>query len=611
MGGMIEQLRALGLNMPEENQGPGLGGMLGQPQEPQEDPMEMFQRTMAENAPLIAASRNAALKTPDKREEELYKQKIQQMFGVRLGEKNPKWRSALRGITEGLDSLAAGYNRTPTIREKARRQAQEDYKLENEVLGKDSTAALARMGQAAQQANVANIQKMKIEASKLAQQAKLDAAKDPNNPKVQEIYAKIAESASRGDLNAAKTYKTQLDGMLTQRKTEITGVPTLIQTLQKLKGDPELAQFEKERDVNKAAGSAAARALFGIGGQGSTTTSTKNVMNERTGFVEPETTTSVRTPNSTSSRPAAAEFLRRAGIAVPGDTPSPGAPMQPGASDASANGTPTVSETKIVLPRATGSNPASKAISTQERNVAAIPPAQIARMTPTAGKKYHDLQNMSNTMKRINETMFGAGTTFDTKGQSVGDRYTGVGGTILNMMDRAAGDQNTSAAMFKEANDQAFNLHRHFITGAGAGWKELDFLKDRFPSWMTPWTADNFDTSLQKALILHYTMQKQLWNFEKAGLPPETLGNIFDGDKMVGRVDEILGKYKELRAKIPTAPAGQRKALVSQFQNLLKEKLDGRDMFDSALAQAQGKIPGTEAKTPPPPARKRIRVEVQ
>jgi hypothetical protein len=611
MGGMIEQLRALGLDVPAETQNSGLGGMMNQPQEPQEDPMEMFQRTMAENAPLIAASRNAALLTPDKREEEIYKDKIRQMFGVKLGEKNPKWRSGLRGIVEGLDSLAAGYNRTPTIREKARKQAEADYKLENEVLGKDSTATLARMGQAAQQANLANIAKMKTEALKINQQAKLDAAKDPNNPKVQEIAAKIAESATRGDLNAAKTYKLQLDGELVKKKTELAGTPPLIQTLKALRGDPELAKFEAERDANKAVGSAAARALFGAGGQGSTTVSEKLVPNEQTGRMERETTTSTRTPNAVTNRGTAAEALTRLGAKLPGTEASPGAPVQSGAAPDNSNAAPVVSESKIVVPRATGSNPASKAISAQERSVANIPPAQVARMTPTAGKKYYDLQNMSNTMKRINETMFGAGTTFDAKGQSVGDRYTGVGGTLLNMLDRASGDQNTNAAMFKEANDQAFNLHRHFITGAGAGWKELDFLKDRFPSWMTPWTADNFDTSLQKALILHYTMQKQLWNFEKAGLAPETLGKIFDGDKMVQRVDEILGKYKELRAKIPTAPTDQRKKLVSQFQSLLKEKLDGRDMFDSALAQAQGKIPGTAPVAPPQPARKRIRIEVQ
>lgn len=614
MGGMIDQLRALGLDMPQENQGPGLQGMLGQPQEPQEDPMEMFQRTMAENAPLIAASRNAALKTPDKREEEIYKQKIQQMFGVKLGEKNSKWRSALRGIVEGADSLAAGYNRTPTIREKARRQAQEDYKLENEVLGKDSTATLARMGQAAQQANVAKIAQMKVEASKLAQQAKLDAAKDPNNPKVQEIYAKIAESASRGDVNAAKILKMQLEGELVKKKTELADKTPEMLTAAGINKDPALGagigMLEYLRAGGKRAGDTA-----GGGGQGRTSVriGEKEIPNFFTGQMETKKTQSVSSSGPTGNPEAAASFVRtldamrqKAGLppqappAVAGpsqETAPVAAPVIPRQIVATPQGvrpapvTPPQPVTQLPedtsLPKLGGGTAGAKtksALGAVEANF-----RKNGHLIKSVGETYLKLKDAATMTANLTDSAVNAALTFQPgKNQSDLEQYSGARGIFNSIKDTVRDKKPTSTGLSAVEIDTAANDLRHKITGAGAGYKELAMLRRNFPETPGSFSIQGHHTSLQKALILHFIAQKVLWNNAHNIGNPEVFQNHFNEKLITDRIDSVLNDYREYEKRVQAAPPNKRKELQETLQRSLDEKLDAQTMFENDWRNSQG-----------------------
>ena len=614
MGGMIEQLRALGLNMPDENQSPGLQGMLGQPQE---EPMDMFSRVMAENEPLVAASRNAALKTPDKREEEIYKQKIQQMFGVKLGEKNPKWRSALRGITEGLDSFASGYNRTPTIREKARRQAQEDYKLENEVLGKDSTATLARMGQAAQQANTANIAKMKVEASKLAQQAKLDAARDPNNPKVQEIYAKIAESATRGDLNAAKTYKMQLDGELVKKKTELADKTPEMLTAAGIGKDPALGANIGMLNYLRAGGTEAGKAAAG-GGQGrsSTHVGTEKVPNFFTGQMEIIPKVSTTSSGPTKNPDAAASFMKtldamRQNVGSPQAQPAVTGPNE-GAAPVTAPTTPrqivatpqgvrpapvappqpvTQLPEDMSLPKlgsGTAGTRAKSALGAVEANF-----RKNGHLIKSVGETYLKLKDAATMTANLTDSAINAALTFQPgKNQSDLEQYSGARGIFNAAKDTLRDKKPTSTGLSAVEIDTAANDLRHKITGAGAGYKELAMLRRNFPETPGSFSIQGHHTSLQKSLILHFIAQKVLWNNAHNIGNPEVFQNHFNEKLITDRIDSILNDYREYEKRVQASPPNKRKELQEILQNSINKKLDAQTMFEDDWRNAQG-IPST------------------
>lgn len=582
-----------------------------------EDAMEMFQRLVAENEPLLRASRNAALKTPKEREEEIYKQKIQQMFGVKLGEKNPKWRSALRGITEGLDSLAAGYNRTPTIREKARRQAQEDYKLENEVLGKDSTATLARMGQAAQQANMAGIAKMKVEASKLAQQAKLDAAKDPNNPKVQEIYAKIAESATRGDLNAAKILKTQLDGELVKKKTEIADKTPEMLTAEGINKDPSLGAGIGMLGYLRAGSTEAGKAAAG-GGQGrsSTHVGTEKVPNFFTGQMEIIPKVSTTSSGPTKNPDAAASFMKTLdamrqkagspqaqpaaagqseGVAPPaapavprqivatpqGVRPAPVAPQQP----------VTQLPEDMSLPKlgnGTAGTRAKTALGAVEANF-----RKNGHLIKSVGETYLKLKDAATMTANLTDSVVNAALNFQPgKNQSDLEQYSGARGIFNATKDTLRDKKLTAPGLSAVEIDTAANDLRHKITGAGAGYKELAMLRRNFPETPGSFSIQGHHTSLQKALILHFISQKVLWNNSHNIGNPEVFQNHFNEKLVSDRIDSILNDYREYEKRVQAAPQNKRAALQEALQNSINEKLDAQTMFESDWRNSQG-IPST------------------
>ena len=131
-----------------------------------------YSEILRQFAPLAPKAFQAATKLPSERTEDIYKEKIRKMFGVKLGEKNPKWKSILRVLGEGALDIGSTRYGGPTIYGAARKQALEDYKAENDVLGKESTSILTRMGQAAQQGTSLQIAKMREESKKLDDQLK-------------------------------------------------------------------------------------------------------------------------------------------------------------------------------------------------------------------------------------------------------------------------------------------------------------------------------------------------------------------------------------------------------------------------------------------------------
>ncbi len=584
-----------------------------------EDAMEMFRRIVAADEPLHAASRAAALKSVKEREQEIYKQKIQQMFGVKLGEKNPKWRSALRIIAEGMGALGGGANGTPTIRDKARRQAMEDYKLENEVLGKDSTATLARMGQAAQQANVAKIAQLKVDAQKLAQQAKLDAAKDPNNPKVQEIYAKIAESASRGDVNAAKILKMQLDGELVKKKTEIADKTPEMLTAAGINKDPALGADIGMLAYLRAGGSQAGKTAAG-GGQGRTSVRVgeKDVPNFFTGQMETKKTQSVSSSGPTGDPEAASAFVRsldamrqKAGLppqaqpAVAGQTesvlptpPQVAAPQKIAATPQGIRpGAPPPPTPVTQLPEDKSLPKLSSGTAgARTRNALGAVEANFRKnghLIKSVGETYLKLKEAGTQTANLTDSIVNSALTFQPgANQSDLEKYSGARGIFNATKDTIRDKKLTSPGLSAVEIDTAANDLRHRITGAGAGYKELAMLRRNFPETPGSFSIQGHHTSLQKALILHFITQKVLWNNAHNIGNPEVFQNHFNEKLITDRIDSVLNDYREYEKRIQAAPPGKRPALQEAMQESINQKLDAQTMFEDDWRNAQG-IPST------------------
>lgn len=556
---------------------------------------------------LMQSAREAAENTPDKRAEKIYKDKIRSMFGVKLGEKNPKWKSILRGLGQGFIDFGLGYSGQPGLKGQARQQAMEEYKAENAVLGREGMGALAPLVNLAGQESRAKTAAAKQELAERFQSFKENELTAKGKLHFQR--AKLFES--QGKLNEARAELALANVEKTQAQTQDIGKTGVMREIEALKrGDIS------HTDLANRSGAISAGQTIGKGIEGPQQTNREVVVpNPLTGQMETRWLSTIRQPKGNPG--AAQQFLDRLKGSTETTPAAPPAapPSIPGNAPTVENAIPNavpVSETPkaTAAPRANG-NPASKAIQATTNAALQNGTRTLGVMTPKAAEKFKDLQDISENMKSINEAMFGAATEYDEKGRSTGNRYTGLFGKLINTIDRSGGNQSTQAAAFKEANDRAFNLHRKLITGAGAGWKELDFLKARFPTWGEAWTADNFETSLQKALVLHFTSQKHLWNFEKQGIDPLRLAATYNGEKMVQRVDDILARYKELNAKIPTAPDSRRKEMIAGFKKYLEQKLDGRDMFDAAWTEANGRIaPPDGVKPTAAPAKRRIRIEV-
>lgn len=583
MGGMINQLRSLGLDVPDETQGVGLNGMLGQPQE---DPMEMFQRTMAENAPLITASRNAALKTPQMREEELYKQKIQKMFGVKLGEKNPKWKSILRTLGEGALDIGSTRYGGPTIRGTARRQAQEDYKMENDVLGKDSTATLARMGQAAQQANVANIAKMKDATANAVNALK----NSPLSPKGKQLLAQAELYRKQGNYADAGVVLRLAQAEKTDAETNNIGKTDLIRNAEKARDNPDFVQ-----DIFNIYGAMEAGKTAGGGGRSRTTNS------ERSQIIDdPKTQTKVvvkvpSTSTTTTGGDPAKAYNFMANIAKLGGAGSPSSDTQSQPGPSMQSTSPTPAESKPTFSSVTKTR--SPGISTKQTQAAAQAietPQRVRNLdvrTPAWGKLYTPLKTAAVEAANVNDAVLAAALDVDSVGQSALSRYTGGLGAVRNVFDRISGTKPASIINSDDVIQTAADKYRHDITGAGAGYQEIKYLTSRFPEIGKQAGLDHKYTAMQKALTLHFVAQKSLWNFEHDG-EPALNGNFFPADTVNRQIDTIMNSYKQMEKEVAGAstPSARRK-IVEKFRTDLQTRMNARGLYDTEWQKANPSAP--------------------
>jgi hypothetical protein len=473
MGGMLETLSKLGLQMPSGEP---------EPTPPFMPPADPRQEAVESLIPMIDQMRSAAVKTPQMREEEIYKKKIKDMFGVKLGEKNPKWKSILRHLGETALDVGSTRVGAGTIRGGARRQAEADYKAENEVFGREGMGALGSI--------VRSLGQDKIAASKTAQAA----AKLENDKIKHDLAARKLNQAGEKlviDAKRAEDLGNVAEATALWRRAMAESAPLTpeIKLGKALTENPELGNV-----LNKYRGQGAYlnqlgknAAGGGKSGGGGITTTIRKVPNEATGLMQDETTTSIRQPFSsgTNTGESRAEAARQ-GI-IPGSTipnpVSPGAPTSPGAAPQVADASPgsPTGPLPVPIPKAPPQSvfkqkiPGNSSLADSASKVRSrLEDGDLARFTPTAGKKYQELMGVAEDVAGINDAIWGAGTKFDKAGQSVADRYSGITGKLMNLWDRSSGDLATSAQFFKEVNDRATNAYRHLITGAGAGWKEIE-----------------------------------------------------------------------------------------------------------------------------------------
>jgi len=562
-----------------------------------EDAMEMFQRLVAENEPLLRASRNAALKTPDKREEEIYKQKIQQMFGVKLGEKNPKWRSALRGITEGLDSLAAGYNRTPTIREKARRQAQEDYKLENEVLGKDSTATLARMGQAAQQANVAKIAQEKkamgVEIARLRN--------DPASPKAQEHAARAALLLEQGKTEESKRALNEANAEKSRAQAKDTGQTNQSRNATIFGNKPEL--------LNPLAKvSAASKVKLQLPGEGEYTAIPTNRWQAVTGPDGNITNRPipgerlVKKPVGFSNLDALDDIFRKAGSPdkqVPSTETTPAPPMQ---STAPAGGdgkpyitkqpTPTTVNPNPTAPLAKNLNP-QKVVenhddySATERQLENELKRKGTIFSRDKQKAYESLKDQVRGGRGIMGSLFGTMFSFDGEGTPSLQNAAGVRGKLNTIKGKYDGKIDPAITIANQSFRKINDDYRRFVTGQGAGMPELKRIAERYPALGD--TASAFEGpeyAIQKGLALHFMASLQKYRMLQEEAAPDSLGTFFPEKEVGDRIGQITNLYKKMRDILPKTAPGDRKKVAEQYRKVIGELSDPMKLYaDTYRAQ--------------------------
>lgn len=579
-----------------------------QPDVPEtEDPMDMFQRLLAENEPLLRASRNAALKTPDKREEEIYKQKIQQMFGVKLGEKNPKWRSALRGITEGLDSLAAGYNRTPTIREKARRQAQEDYKLENEVLGKDSTTTLARMGQAAQQANAAKIAQMKDATAKALNELK----NSPLTPKGKQLLAKAELDHKMGNYADAGVVLRLANAEKVNAQTNDIGETKESRNARIFGDNPEL--------LNPLAKvSAASKVKLQAPGEGTYRTITGRRWQAVTGpdgnitDREIPTERQIKVNGGFSNLDALDRIFQTAGTSastgektnqVPSTESTPAPPIQ-STSPAGGQGAPHVS--KQVAPTTVNPNPTAPlaknlnpqketevhdSFSATERQMENELKRKNVIFSRDKQKAFEGLKEQVRGGRGLMGSLFGTMFSFDSEGTPSLQNATGVRGMLNTLKGKSDGKMDSSIVVANQAFRKINDDYRKWVTGQGAGMPELKRIAARYPALGD--TASAFEGpeyAIQKGLALHFLASLQKYRMLQEEAAPDSLGTFFPEKEVGDRIGQIVNMYKKMRDILPKTAAGDRKKVAEQYRKVIGELSDPMKLYADAYRSQFGDL---------------------
>jgi len=576
-----------------------------EPEVPPNDPtaQESFADILKQFAPLAPKAVSAAMKLPSERTEELYKERIRKMFGVKLGEKNPKWKSILRVLGEGALDIGSTRYGGPTIRGAARKQALEDYKAENDVLGKESTSILARMGQAAQQGTSLQIAKMREESKKLADQLK----NSPTTPRGKLYLAQAEKARAEGDYN--------LEGVILRRaQAELANART-----------NDVGQTNKTREVNffednaKGLGvlaqiSAASKAKLKTPGEDDYTTLLgrrwQAVVGPDGNMVNREIPTErqVKRPEGFASM----EDLRRAyqteGTSaatgketnqVPGTNSTPAPPMQSSA-PAGGQGTPHIS--KQPTPTTTNPNPTAPLaqnlnpqkvvenhddFSATERQLENDLKRKNVIFGRDKQKAYEGLKEQVRGGRGVMGSLFGTMFSFDGEGTPSLQNATGVRGMLNTLKGKSDGKMDSSIVVANQAFRKINDDYRKWVTGQGAGMPELKRIAARYPALGD--TASAFEGpeyAIQKGLALHFLASLQKYRMLQEEAAPDSLGTFFPEKEVGDRIGQITDLYKKMRDILPKTAPGDRKKVAEQYRKVIGELSDPMKLYaDTYRAQ--------------------------
>lgn len=539
-------------------------------------------------------------------------------YGVKLGEKNPKWRSILRGITEGIDALGAGYNNRPTAKDVTRQRAIEEYKTEADVLGKEATNVLGRMAQLSQLEGRQKIEAAKAKALEAVNRAKMEMGNQKLNQKSQEIAIKLQRANSLEAVDAATAEWRQA-------LADNAGETPDSKNVKKLQEDPTFAAFLAQIAAAKSGGKTAGELMAGGGQGGGPSTTSRETM-----VPDPATGTMVRQVlNSTTQRgqrgnpDAAAKFLEQmrqmanptapTPATPPGKpemSPTPGAaapaPASPLAAGLQKRPVLQVTPTGVApAPPPVGITPEAKlpglakapGASEVERGLSGIQRQLTARMTPEAGKKYNQLKDSAMQTLAMVDSVKNAALTF-TGDHPSSDlaRYSGIKGALTNLSDKFSDNKPTSVQVASKQINEAGNAYRHAITGAGASMREINYLLKNFPEDPGSLGIEGHHTMLQKALVLHFASQKHFWDYSHTVGKPEDYQQMFNEGAISSRIDSILNDYREYEKRMQAAPTNKRKEIKSRFEEQLNEKMNAKKFFDEQwLAKTGQATPSSEA----------------
>mgnify|MGYP003652469979 CR=1 FL=1 len=565
-------------------------------------------------------------------------------YGVKLGEKNPKWRSILRGVVEGMDELGAGYNHTPTAKSKTRQRAIEEYKTEADVLGKEATNVLGRMGQLSQLESKQKIEAAKSKALEAVNRAKAELGGRKLDQKSQEIAIKLQRANSLEAVDAATAEWRQA-------LADNAGKTPDIKNAEQLASDSGfeglLARIAAAKSGGKTAGD-----LMAGGGQGrGPSTTIRDTM-----VVDPATNTMVKQPLSSTTIPtprgnpdAAAAFMEKMKqLGGQPQAPPPGTPVAPAQPGPQAPSAPPSGDLAGMLSAISGGQPPSAApapapqpaaplaaglqgrpkLQVTPQGIAPAPPApaiepdaklpgltkapgaseverglsgiqrqMAARMTPEAGKKYNQLKDSAAQTLAMVDSVKNAALTF-TGDHPSSDlaRYSGLKGGLTNLIDKISDNKTTSTQVASKQINEAGNAYRHAITGAGASMREINFLLKNFPEDPGSWGIEGHHTMLQKALVLHFASQKHFWDYSHAIGKPESYQNMFNEGAITGRIDSILNDYRQYEKQMQATPSNKRAALKEKFESQLNEKMNAKKFFDEQWLASTGQpTPSSEA----------------
>jgi len=292
------------------------------------------------------------------------------------------------------------------------------------------------------------------------------------------------------------------------------------------------------------------------------------------------------------------DFLRRTGGGQPSETaiPPTEAPTAPPAKPASAYVNPTGAKTK---PSPSARSVVSKSFA--ESYGDNIPEYQNRMASPglvTEFKKTRDAAIATNNMM---QSMTSLMLDVDANGDN-GLRRFGTGTRAkLNTWISKANEGRPGALLVTESEIfKLANQLRHDITGAGAGYKELEYLQSLFPklgqsSSLMPVAAQD---NLGLTVALQFAAAKAMWNMKQKDIDKASF--VSANGAIAQQIDKVNNLYKkydqQMSARGQTAKA--REQIRKDFEQNLRFELDTERIFNDLYRAETGEEPSDSKSRP-------------